>query len=177
MKKLLTVVIAVFVLVPFLLSCSSSENKETDNSATTTTQTQALAAGGTGLQVPDISGQMHSLNEFAGKPTIINFWGTWCPPCRKEMPDLQIIYNEYGPLGLQIIGLSVNDTPEKVRRYIEKYGYNWTMLMSTRESMKHFRLGSGVPLTIFLDKEGKEVGRYVGMRTYKDFKAQVEKII
>jgi thiol-disulfide isomerase/thioredoxin len=175
MKKSVLLIVLMLALSLSLISCSSENNDSSDSTAGA--QNQTASASAKGLAVPDLDGNMYDMDQFAGKPLIINFWGTWCPPCRREMPDLQKIYNEYSPQGLEIIGLAVNDTPDKVKNFIGKYGYNWTMLIATREAMRHYKLGTGVPLTIFYDKEGNEVERYIGMRTYNDFKAQVEKII
>lgn len=178
MKKNLAV-ISIFVLLTWLMvSCSSSDSQQSKAKLRSASQNYATETVGTSFAVPDLYGRIHTMDEFIGNgPLIINFWGSWCPPCKREMPDLKRIYEEYKPLGLEIVGLAVKDTPRKVNAYISQYGYDWVMFMATPESMRTLRLGTGVPTTIFFDRNGNEIGRYVGMRSYNDFKVMVEKII
>ncbi len=170
-----------FLMVLFLLgmiSCSSDDSEtEVDIQETETVQ-QATVSPDASFSVPDLEGNNVSFDNFLGKgPLIVNFWGTWCPPCRMEMPDLQKIYDEYKDDGLQIVGLAIKDTPEQVKNYISKGGFNWTFLMATMESAKVLELGSGVPMTVFYDAEGNEIGRVTGVRDYEYFKSMVEKMI
>jgi thiol-disulfide isomerase/thioredoxin len=131
------------------------------------------------LVAPDLDGNIRSFGEFVGKaPLIVNFWGTWCPPCKREMPDLKRIYDEYKPHGLEIIGLSVRDTPQQAKDYVDRFGYDWVMLMATRETAITLGLGSGVPYTVFIDRNGNMLDeKFTGMQTYEEFKRMVEKII
>jgi thiol-disulfide isomerase/thioredoxin len=177
MKKDIYIVAIFFTLGLLMISCSSSDEKESQTTGRVAQgQVQTAATGS--LNLKDIDGNPWEYEDYKGKqPMIINFWGTWCPPCRHEMPDLKKIYDEYNSKGLEIVGIAVNDTPGKVRAYAEKGGYEWVMLMTSREASRFFKLGAGVPTTIFIDRDGNETGRYVGMRTYKDFKTAVEGII
>jgi len=171
MRKDILAIIAFAVLAVIMVSCSSSDSKK-DTTQTTDNPTSM------NFVAQDIDGNTRYFDEFKGKgPVIINFWGTWCPPCKREMPDLKRIYDEYKDQGLQIVGLAVNDTPEKVKAFAKQYGIDWVMLMANRDAMISFQIGAGIPVTIFIDRNGNETGRYVGMRSYNDFKTQVEKII
>ncbi len=178
MKKDFFIVTLFLALAILVASCSSS-NKD-DNTKTTgrVAQGQVQATAGTNLNLVDIDGNPVNIDDYKGKgPLVVNFWGSWCPPCRKEMPDLKKIYEEYNPKGLEIIGIAVNDTPAKVRAFAQKNGINWVLSMNNREASRYFRLGAGVPTTIFFDRNGNETGRYVGIRTYNDFKTAIEEII
>ncbi len=179
MKKLALISIALIGTI-WIWSCSSTENKTSQQapenpSQTTPSKPTSLTPT---FAVADLNGTTHNFEEYKGKgPLILNFWGTWCPPCRRELPDLVRIYQEYKPKGLQIVGLAVKDTPEKVRQFASENNMNWVMLMGNMESMVAFNAIQGVPTTIFFDKNGVEVSRFIGMRSYEDFKSQVEKII
>lgn len=128
--------------------------------------------------VYDVFGKMHNYEEFKGKgPLVINFWGTWCPPCRRELPDLKMIYAEYRPQGLEMIGMAVNDSPGKVRQFAAENGMDWVMLMANEDAIQSFQLGAGIPVTIFIDRQGREVSRLIGARGYDDFKKEIAKII
>ncbi len=118
----------------------------------------------------DAYGNVRNTAEWVGKqPVVLNFWGTWCPPCRREIPDLVRVYNEFKSQGIEMIGLAVNDTPDKVIRFAGENGMNWVMLMADQSLGVRFQL-TGVPTTIFISRDGKELGRFVGPRSYEIFK-------
>ena len=160
----------------FFVSCSSSDKSDASNKFEAAKSGANVSKGA--FSVLDIGGNLHNIDEYIGKsPLIVNFWGTWCPPCRKELPDLKRIYDEYRGQGLEIIGFAVNDTPQKVRAFAPQFGLEWVLLMANNDAIRYFRIGTAVPVTIFIDRNGNEIGRFVGMRTYNDFKAEVQKII
>jgi len=176
MKKqvIATLVLSIFSL--FLLSCSSSDQSSSEGKASS--GSSAGKSGASGVVAADLDGNRVSLDDYLGRgPVILNFWGTWCPPCRYEIPDLVRIYEEYKPQGLEIVGLAINDRPGKVRAYAAEKGIEWIMLMASREAAMAFQLGRGIPVTIFIDRDGNEIGRKVGMGTYDEFKSYVERMI
>ncbi|UCD18133.1 MAG: TlpA family protein disulfide reductase [Candidatus Zixiibacteriota bacterium] len=169
-------ILASALAIMLLIGCSSSEsNKESTIEGGQPAVKKPAAAT---FAAYDLKGQVRRFEEFKGKSAIIlNFWGTWCPPCRRELPDLKRIYDEYQSQGLEIIGLAVNDTPDKVRNFSQKMGLNWVMLMANYEAAKSFRIGTGVPVSIFIDRNGNEIGRFTGARTYDAFKRYVDQMI
>ena len=179
-------VLSIFMLATTaLVSCGSK--KET---ASSTPSTQANAApaskqvnknenpGLAKFAAYDVKGKLRNSNEWLGKqPVVVNFWGTWCPPCRREIPDLVRLYSEYKAKGIEIVGLAVKDDPSSVISYAGKAGMNWTMLMGDMDILTDFRATQGVPTTIFYDRNGHEVDRVVGAQTYEQFKPRFEKIL
>ena len=127
----------------------------------------------------DIDGNVHSSSEWIGRqPVVINFWGTWCPPCRREIPDLVKAYEEFKPRGVEIISFAMRDTPGQVRDYATRANMKWVMLMGGDEKMlADYRFSGGVPTSIFLDRTGKEVGRFVGPRNLEIFRQAFERIL
>ena len=177
------------ILMATLISCEG-DSSESDASAGATSQQQAstdLAGGtttyakvpsGVDFKAADLDGQIHHSSEWLGQqPTVVNVWGTWCPPCRREIPDLVRVYNEYRDQGIEMVGLAVRDTPTKVRNFISQNDMEWVMLVADRQTMNTLGQISGVPTTIFYDREGNEVERFVGPRTYEVFKETFEKIL
>ncbi|HUV30890.1 MAG TPA: redoxin domain-containing protein [Acidobacteriota bacterium] len=137
-----------------------------------------LDANAVSWTAADLDGNLHHSGKWIGKqPVVINFWGTWCPPCRREIPDLVRLYSEYKPQGVEIVSFAVRDRPEAVRRYAEKARMEWVMLMMDEQVYKDYQLTGGVPTTIFLDVTGKEVGRFVGMRDYTTLKRGFDAIL
>jgi len=174
MRKIFNAVMILLIPVLFIVSCSSGDS---DTPQGNTSARQTSSSTRPAFIANDLEGNIHTLDQYAGKALILNFWGTWCPPCRRELPDLKKIYAEYAPRGLEIIGLAINDHPDKVRSFAKQLGLDWVMLIANRESVAAYRIGTGVPVSIFIDRNGNEVGRAIGARNYEFFKAQVEKII
>jgi thiol-disulfide isomerase/thioredoxin len=128
----------------------------------------------------DVDGNRIELSKWIGKqPTVVNFWGTWCPPCRREIPELVKLYQEYHPKGVEIVSLALerNAGPTQVKAFADQAGMKWIMAIGAREMAQPFRLSGSVPETIFYDKNGKEVTRFIGGRDYGTFKTAFESIV
>lgn len=101
-----------------------------------------------------MDGKKFHLGDYQGKPILINFFASWCLPCREEMPVLQKIVQEYQPKGVIFLGVAVDDTEKKMKDFIEKYGVTFPVgLDKTTEIQKAFGL-YGIPTTYFIDKNG-----------------------
>ncbi len=107
------------------------------------------------ITLNDIDGQVVNLSDFQGKPVLINFWATWCPPCRAEMPDFQAIHREMGD---QVTIIAVNatsqDEPDNIRPFMEEFGITFPVLLDVRgQTMSDYNV-RGLPTTIFIDSNG-----------------------
>ncbi len=112
------------------------------------------------LKLKDLFGTDQSLSQFKGRIVILNFWATYCLPCREEMPDLAKIQNEYAALGVQVIGASVDEVSDrpKVLKFIKETKVNFPIWMgATGADMTRFGLGTALPGTVIIDKTGKIV--------------------
>lgn len=109
------------------------------------------------FSLQDLSGKPHSIAEWQGKVRVINFWATWCPPCRKEIPDLIKLQQEYAAKGVVVIGIAIDD-PEAVADYLNETKINYPVLMGTDEGIALARqLGNSVdavPFTVIVDRQG-----------------------
>jgi len=110
-------------------------------------------------------GRSISSSDLRGKVTLINFWATWCGPCRAEIPDLVKLQDKY-PNELQIIGISEDEAPpEAVRAFVAEQKMNYAVGMTTPDIEKQFPGISALPTTVIVDKAGRVVQRHVGMLT------------
>jgi thiol-disulfide isomerase/thioredoxin len=184
--RFLLIFVGAAILLATLSSCEGdSTQTNTDAQATTQEQTPSgvqtdftAVPSGVSFSAADLDGQMHHSSEWLGKmPVVINVWGTWCPPCRREIPDLIRVYNEFRDQGIEMVGLAVRDTPEKVRKFTAQNEMEWVMLIANPQTTTTLGRVGGVPTTIFYDREGNEVERFVGARTYEVFKQTFEKIL
>jgi thiol-disulfide isomerase/thioredoxin len=182
MKKFSLLIVFPLLAAALLVACSSdsgdgsSATIETKNDASTSTPSAATPYAG--LRATDLQGNWHSIDEWVGqKPVVVNIWGTWCPPCRREIPDLVRLYAEYGD-SVEIVSFALERRagPEQVKAFTDKAGMNWVQLIANEDILRAFRYDGGVPTTIFLTRDGKTVNRHVGARTYDTFKRDFDKI-
>ncbi len=116
----------------------------------------------------DLSGKNWTLRDLHGKVVLVNFWATWCPPCRKEMPDLETLYRRFGPQGLVILGIS-DEEAAKVKPFIEQQRVTYPVLLDPGRRVNELFQIEGIPKTFIYDREGKIVAQSIDMRTQKQF--------
>jgi peroxiredoxin len=111
----------------------------------------------------DLNGKNVSLADFKGKVVILDFWATWCPPCRKEIPDFVTMQKEYGARGVQVVGVALDELP-KVQAFVQENGMNYPVLMGTDAVVARYGGIEGIPTTFIIDRKGKIVERFEGFR-------------
>src|SRR5437762_83474 len=114
------------------------------------------------IVVQDLSGKSTSMDDLKGKVVLVNFWATWCPPCRAEIPEL-IKLQEQHKDRLQIIGVSEDDEADTVHDFVKKYGINYPVVMATPELIQAYGGVAALPTTFVVDPEGRVVQRHLGM--------------
>jgi peroxiredoxin len=116
----------------------------------------------------DLSGKSWTFAELRGKVVLLNFWATWCPPCRKEMPDLETIYGRFGSKGLVVLGIS-DEEPAKVEPFIRERKVSFPVLLDPGRKVNEMFVVDGIPKSFVYDREGKLVAQSIDMRTQKQF--------
>jgi peroxiredoxin len=116
----------------------------------------------------DLNGKSWTLKDLKGKVVLLNFWATWCPPCRKEMPDLETLYRRFGPQGLVILGID-DEEAEKVKPFIAQQGITYPVLLDPGRRVNTLFEIEGIPKTFVYDRAGKIVAQSIDMRTQKQF--------
>lgn len=132
------------------------------------------------LKLKDLFGAEQSLAQYKGKIIILNFWATYCEPCRKEMPDLAAIQNEFAALGVQVIGASTDESKDraKVLQFIKDVKVNfpvWTG--ATAADTLRFGVGTALPATVIIGKDGKIYKTISGIVNQADLRKDVEKLL
>jgi thiol-disulfide isomerase/thioredoxin len=115
-----------------------------------------------GLVIRDLAGKVTSMNDLKGKVVLVNFWATWCPPCREEIPAL-IHLQETHRDRLQIIGISQDDEIEDVQEFVKKTGINYPVVMATPELIAAYGGVVALPTTFVVDPQGRIVQRHLGL--------------
>ncbi len=114
------------------------------------------------FRLADLSGSGWQLSDRRGKVVLVNFWATWCPPCREETPGLVRLYNDYRPRGVEVVGISMDDDPRQaVPPFLREYKVPYAVLVPD----SGFRLGEEIeslPTTLLIDRQGRVAKVYVG---------------
>jgi thiol-disulfide isomerase/thioredoxin len=114
------------------------------------------------LSLTDINGASLTSASWRGKVTIVNFWATWCAPCRVEIPGFMALEQAH-PGRVQIVGLSVDESEDEVRAFMKEHGMTYPVAIVTSEVAERFGGVVGLPTTFVLDPEGRIVARHVGL--------------
>src|SRR6266571_6960031 len=122
------------------------------------------------FSLESLEGKTMRLSDFRGKAVLLNFWATWCGPCKIEMPWFVELQKEYGPQGFQIVGVAMDDASiEDIAKFVRQMGVNYPILLG-KEAVGESYGGIGVlPTTFFIDRNGKLVAREFGLQSRSVF--------
>jgi peroxiredoxin len=116
----------------------------------------------------DLAGKSWTLRDLRGSVVLVNFWATWCPPCRKEMPDLEALYQRFGPKGLVILAIS-DEEIGKIQPFIAEHRFNYPILLDPGRKVNELFRVEGIPKSFVYDREGKLAAQAIDMRTQRQF--------
>ena len=130
------------------------------------------------FNLKDQYGVVHSLENYKGKVIFLNFWATWCPPCKKEMPDIENIYKEYGENKKDVVILGINSEKEnEAKKFLKDKGYTFpTVIDENSEVMRKYFI-QAFPTSFVIDKEGNVYGYVMGGLTKEQIKQVIEEVL
>jgi len=117
----------------------------------------------------DLQGKTWTLKDLKGKIVLVNFWATWCPPCRKEMPDLDALYQRFRDRGFVILAISEDEETAKVAPYIAEHKISYPILLDPGAKVNDLFQVEGIPKSFVYNREGALVAQSIDMRTQKQF--------
>jgi len=130
------------------------------------------------LELKDLNGRTVRLSAYRGKVVLINFWATWCPPCRAEMPDLVRLQREHAKQGLQIIGITYPpETTTRVRRFARSLKVNYPIVLGTRQIKARFSSEETLPLTVVINRDGKVNDIISGILLRQEFDEKIKPLL
>jgi thiol-disulfide isomerase/thioredoxin len=138
-----------------------------------------------GAMAPDFTlkvlageGKTVQLSSLRGKPVVVNFWATYCEPCKNEMPSLAELQKKYEPDGLQVLGIVMDDPGEKtILDFAHRLGVNYPVLVGTDKVADTYGGVDGLPTTFYLDRSGKVVDRVLGGVSKEDIEESIKKAL
>jgi cytochrome c biogenesis protein CcmG/thiol:disulfide interchange protein DsbE len=123
-------------------------------------------------------GKTYELSKFKGKVVIVNFWATWCGPCRQEIPDFIEAYKKYQGKGLEIIGISLDqDGWTKVVPYMQQSKINYPIVMGDEQVTEDYGGINAIPTTFIVDKKGNIVDQHTGTMSLKQLEAKLRPLL
>ena len=184
------IIIGIILLGLILTGCSKKEQAKNggnqSQAATQETQNVSQQEGFIGSEAPEfelenLSGEKVTLDQFSGKVVLLNFWATWCPPCRKEIPEFVEMYSEYEDDGLEIVGVTLNSgSAEKIQNFAYKNKMNFPILTGSKEKTMNLAQKyniKAVPTSFVIDREGVVQHKWVGPRSKEKFMEVINKYL
>jgi thiol-disulfide isomerase/thioredoxin len=115
--------------------------------------------------------------DYKGKVVIVNFWATWCGPCKVEIPDFVKLYDEYKDKGLVIVGISVDDKPAQLRAFMNEYKMNYPVLQMTPEVESAWGPFYGYPTSLIVARDGSICTKHLGPATKEQFEKEIKGLL
>jgi len=167
MKKLMQILLPIMLVAGLLLAGCSSKPSPPPASQPPASAPDETAAPEIGSLAPDfqlqtLDGQTFSLSSVRGKPVLLNFWATWCGPCRFEMPFLQEIYEDYSDEELVLITVDIGESKSDVERFLQREGLSLPTLLDSEAKVARQYKTAAIPTTFFIDKDGIIRGKQIG---------------
>jgi thiol-disulfide isomerase/thioredoxin len=125
-------------------------------------------------ELKDVNGKTVKSSDFAGKVVVLDFWATWCPPCKAEIPGFVELQKQYGDKGLVVVGVSLDEQgPEVVTPFMKQFSMNYPVVMGDAKIVQAFGGIRGIPTTFVIDRSGKIVSRRVGFAPKETFEKEI----
>jgi thiol-disulfide isomerase/thioredoxin len=171
-NPLILVFIAALVAAMLFAGIRMAHNKRANSPA----KGQLIGNLAPDFELPELDGKKLKLSDLRGKAVLLNFWATYCGPCKIEMPWFVELQKEYGPQGFQIVGVAMDDaSTEDIAKFTKEMGVNYPILLG-QESVGESYGGVGVlPTTFFIDRDGKLIAREFGLQSRSVFVDHIKK--
>lgn len=142
------------------------------------TEKQAVAVGTTApdFVLTDLKGREHRLSDYRGKGVFLNFWGTWCKPCGREMPYMNELYPLYQKQGVEILAVNVGEPKLSVEKFAERFGLTFPIVIDRQDQVLNAYNVGPLPTTFLIDKNGEVKKIITGTMTKADIQRHLESI-
>src|SRR2546422_9781761 len=132
----------------------------------------------TDWKLADLNGKIVNFSDFRDHVLVLDFWATWCPPCRVEIPHFVELQKQYGGKGLAAIGVSLDEQgPEVVKQFAKRFGVNYSIVIGNAKVAEAYGGIDGIPTTFVIDRQGRIVGRHIGYNDKETFEKEIQSLL
>jgi len=172
-RRLVAIITAVVVFAALMLfsTCRTEPERATTPQSTTTQQPTPLPIWE--FEAEDLEGQAVTLSDLRGQVVLVNFWASWCPPCRDEMPLLQDFYLAHREQGFTLLGVNVSEDADDADAFMEANGYQFPVWRDPPGNLLIAEGLNGLPASVLVDAEGRIVRRWIGPLAEEDLTGAV----
>ena len=129
-------------------------------------------------ELTDLNGRTTKSSDFHSKVLILDFWATWCAPCRIEIPHFVELQKQYGDKGLTVIGVSLDEQgPEVVKKFVKRLGVNYPIVMGNEKVVEAYGGIDAIPTTFVIDRQGRIVSRHMGYDDKTVFEKEIQSLL
>lgn len=164
---------AVFCLLPVANSSEAFFHKKKEKAAVNEDYFKKLgiekpekAIRAPDFALEDLSGKRVSLKDLRGKVVFLNFWATWCVPCRQEMPTMEKLHRELKDQGLEVVAVNIKEGKKEVRKFFDELGLTFTALLDRDGKVSEEYGAWSIPLSYFISRKGEFIGKVIGYRKW-----------
>ena len=127
--------------------------------------------------LPQPSGPTLKLSDYRGKVVLLDFWATWCEPCRAEIPHFVDMQNKYGAQGFQILGISMDDSPDPVPAFYKQFKMNYPVVMGNAQIGEQYGGVLGLPISFLIDRQGQIRKKHIGATEASVFEKEITDLL
>ncbi len=181
-KNLHYAVIAAVALIVGAVYLNKPNSGNTASAQDVPAENAVMETPGDGKLAPDFAltttdGKTVRLSDFRGKVVVLDFWATWCPPCKAEIPDFIKLYSQYKGDGFQMLGVSLDrGGVDVVKPFMKDYGINYPIMMGDDQVVSAYGGISGIPTTFVIDKQGNIRASFIGYRPASVFEQLIQQL-
>lgn len=174
MKRDPVVIIVVAMVISAMLVFGLRMSKRTDNGSAGNLQGK-LAPD---FELQSLDGNSVHLSDFRGKAVLLNFWATWCEPCKIEMPWFVDLQKQYGPEGLQVVGIAMDDaSPQDISKFAKDLGVNYPILIGKEAVGTAYGGVQFLPSTFYIGRDGKVIDKIFGLKSKSEIENDIKKAL
>lgn len=185
-RRLISLVVAVLLIAALSAGCGGSQPGANSSSGSfPVVSTARIDNKGRGLEKGDLApdftlsypdGSRKRLSDLKGQAVVMNFWASWCAPCKEEMPEFAKAHRRYSDQGVVILGINAQETAEQAQKFLDQTAVPFTVALDTRGEVMQAYNVRGLPTTVFIDREGRIAVRYAGLLTAQQLEAFIAQI-